>query len=377
MIHVCHLITGLEAGGAEAALARLVTTMDTRRFRSDVVSMVAGGAVAQELRERGVTVTDLAMARGVPSASAVWRLARLLRRDRPDLLQTWLYHADLLGLVAGVLAGVRRIAWNLRSSNLDLQYQGTWSPRTRWLLTRLSGLPTAVLANSEAGRRSHERLGYRPRRWEVIPNGFDVERFRPDPEARKWLRRELGVPASCTLIGLVARYHPIKDHANFVRASARLDGHSREVHFVLLGCGVDPDNPDLERLIGAHGLRARIHLLGERRDVAEILAGLDVATLSSAEGEGFPNVLGEAMASGVPCVSTDTGDAAVIVGPTGVIVPVRDPVALASAWERLMAMGPDGRRRLGMAARQRIANTYSLPAVVARYEGLYEELCRV
>lgn len=376
VVKVLHLITGLGTGGAETMLAKLIANMDGRRFRTLVVSMTGHGVLGPRIEAVGVSVLSLGMARGVPDPRALFRFVALLRRESPDVLQTWLYHADLLGLIAWRLAGAQSIVWNLRCSDMDMTRYSRLSRYIPWLLARLSSYPAAVIANSSAARSAHERLGYRPHRWEIIPNGFELDRFRPEPSARERLRRELRVPGDAVLIGLPARFDPMKDTATFVAAAADLAQANGTVHFLLIGRGHDPTNRNLVDLIAPSGIGDRVHLLGERHDMPRVLAGLDIVTLSSAFGEGFPNVLGEAMACGVPCVSTDVGDAAGIIGDTGVVVPRRDPAALSVAWRSLLDVGPDGRARLGTAARLRIAENYALPAIVARYEALYAELAR-
>lgn len=374
MIDVVHLITGLNRGGAESMLAKLVGAMDRGRFRSVVVSMTGPGVLGPSLVESGTPVLSLGMVRGLPDPRGIARLVGVLRRYRPAVLQTWLYHADLLGTMAAAWVRRPKLVWNLRCSNMDMGRYSRQSAATRRLLAVLSGRPVAIIANSEAGRGVHERLGYHPRRWEMIPNGFDLERFRPDPAAQVRLRRELGAAEDAPLIGLPARFDPMKDHGGFLAAAAILAQRHAAVRFVLIGRGLEPGNPQIAGPAAAAGIIGRLGLLGERRDMEMVLAGLDIATLSSAFGEGFPNVLGEAMACGVPCVATDVGDAAELIGATGIIVPPRDPAALAAAWLRLLELRPEERARLGAAARQRIAGSYALPAIIARYEALYTGL---
>jgi glycosyltransferase involved in cell wall biosynthesis len=379
MVRITHVITGLQRGGAEMMLYRLLDRSDRRRFQHVVVSLTDEGALGRAIRDLGVPVRTLGMRRGIPDIRAVWRLARLMRQERPAVVQTWLYHADLVGLLAGKLAGVQVTVWNVRCSDVDMRRYPWYSRITRRLLSTLSALPAAVIVNSERGRLVHERIGYRPRRWVTIPNGVDLVRFRPDPDARVRLRKELGLPLSARLIGMVARYDPMKDHATFLRAAAELlrngaAGGQADVHFVLVGRGVTWENPGLQALANSLGLRAHLHLLGERDDVERLLPGLDLASLSSAFGEGWPNVVGEAMACGVPCVVTDVGDAGTIVGETGRVVPPADPEALARAWAELLAFPEEQRRALGSAARERIAACFSLEQVVERYQALWEEL---
>jgi glycosyltransferase involved in cell wall biosynthesis len=242
------------------------------------------------------------------------------------------------------------------------------------MLSWCSPVPDAVVVNSRAGQRFHERIGYRPRRWEHIPNGFDTNELRPDPDSRGRIRAELAIDEETILIGLPARYHPMKDHDTFLTAAAILTASRPEVRFALLGAGIERSNRALMKAIGNRGIADRILLLGERDDIAEMYAAFDIATLCSAFGEGFPNVLGEAMASGLPCVSADIGDAAELLGGTGIVVPPRDPQALAAAWRKLIDLGAEGRRLLGDQARQRIARDYGLGSAIARYEALYSDI---
>jgi glycosyltransferase involved in cell wall biosynthesis len=371
---IVHLISGLSSGGAEMMLYKLLSGLDRRRFRSVVVSLTPGGALAPRIEALGLPVHSLGMRRGQPTPRALWTLVQLLRRERPALLQTWLYHADLLGTLAAPLARVPRLAWNIRASDMDLTRYRRLSRLTRAACARLSARPQVVIVNSEAGRRYHQQLGYHPRAWAFIPNGINLDEFAPDPGHRRAVRAELGLPPDAPLIGLIARRDPMKDHATFFQAAARVARDRPGVHFLLAGHGVTPDDPLLARLLAATGLAGHAHLLGERRDVPRLTAALDLATLSSAYGEGFPNVLGEAMACAVPCVATAVGDSARIVGDTGAVVPPRDPAALARAWSALLTLPPADRAALGERARRRIADRYALPTIIRHYEHFYDRL---
>ena len=373
MIDVVHLITGLDIGGAELMLVRLLAHMDRTRFRSTVVSMTGRGALADRIEALQVPVITLGMRHGVPSPLAVTRLASHLRAARPVVLQTWLYHADLLGYVAGRLAHVPAIVWNIRCGALRPQHHpvGLWW--TVKVLARLSPHATAVVVNARAGQEESERLGYHPRRWVLIENGFELDQFVPSAEARDSVRRELGVGAETPLVGLVARFHPMKDHATFLRAAARLLQQRSDVVFVLAGRQVDDANPELRGMIGELGLRSSLRLLGERTDIPRLTAAFDVATCCS-YAEGFPNAIGEAMACAVPCVTTDVGDCARVVGDTGWVVPARDPAALAAAWADVLSLSSERRHDAGIRARARVTECFDIQSVVRRYEDLYAEL---
>jgi len=396
-ISVLHLITTLDVGGAEIMLFKLLSGMDDKRFSNTVVSLTDSGPIGRRLSALGVPVYTLNMPRGRVNAAGLVRLCRLIVRlcwlivrIRPKILQTWLYHADLLGLIFGKLAKIPNICWNIRCSYMDLD---KYRSSTRWavrLSSRFSPFPQAIITNSLEARRFHVGLGYKTKRWEVIPNGFDLEEFKPDPHAKQRLLHELGLcnnqkpqdgrkqgsdreKGKRFLVGFIARCDPMKDHRTFFEAAALLLEQGRNGHFVLAGKGVTRENKDLAPLI-PQGWSDHFHLLGEREDIPGITAALDIAS-SVSLGEGFPNVICEAMACGVPCVVTDVGDAAFIVNNTGYVVPPRDSLALTGAWKALVDLGEERRRELGLLARKRVMDHFELSKVVKEYEDFYISLC--
>jgi glycosyltransferase involved in cell wall biosynthesis len=375
-IRVTHLITDLDVGGAETMLAKLVSSMDAGRFRTKVVSMIPPGVIGARLVQQGIEVHSLGMRRGLPHPLAIWRLLRLLHDEKPDVLQTWLYHADLLGLIASRLARVPHLVWNLRCSDMDLREYSRLSAAMPRLLGWLSRGPDLIIVNSHAGRETHEQLGYRARQWQVIPNGFDTDRFHPDGQAHARLCTRLQWAQDSFVVCLPARFDPMKDHANFLAAATRFAQDCGRARFLLVGRGADSNNESLAAAVDRTGCGRKIALLGERHDMPELLAGSDLVTLSSAFGEGSPNVIGEAMACGAPVVATDVGDAARLIGGAGLIVRPRDAEALSAAWRRVFELGPQDRAQLGAKGRQRIVERYAMPTIIARYAALYEDLAR-
>jgi len=373
VIRILHLANVLETGGAEAMLVRLVSRTNRASFSNTVVSLSGDGMLGASIVEAGVPLVCLGMGPRMPGPGSLLRLARAIRRVRPHILQTWQYRADLIGLVVGKCTGVPAVCWNIRSAELDPVDHPASLFRVIRQLARLSRFPAAVIHNSQAGRRAHERLGYRPRRWEFIPNGFDTDAFVPSDDRRRAVRAELGIAADVPLVGLVARYHPMKDHATFVAAAAHAAALCPAARFLMAGRGVDRGNAELIARLASHGLSDRVRVLGDRSDPAALFAALDVA-VSSSYSEAFPNVIGEAMSCGVPCVVTDVGESSRIVGETGIVVPPRNAEGLGQGIARVLQMSADERRALGRAARERIATEYSLPAVVSRYERVYESI---
>jgi glycosyltransferase involved in cell wall biosynthesis len=377
-VSVLHLITGLGVGGAETLLLDLVRSMPEREFHHRVVALVGGGALQQRFQAAGIPVHDLGVARGWPDPRALPRLRALLRAERPEILQGWMYHANLLGtLAARALRPAPRVIWGLHAAALDFSRYNPLTRVTTSLCARLSRWPAAVVANSEATRDYHVALGYHPAEWTVIYNGVDVRRFAPDPAARGSVRTELGIPDNAPLVGMFARWDPMKDHASFLHAAATLAAGHPLMHVVLAGQGVTADNAELAELTRTAGaLHGRLHVLGVRSDMPRLNAALDVAAVTSVSGESFSLACAEAMASAVPCVVTDLTFLPSLVGDTGIVVPRGRPDAVATGIERLLALGETERRALGARARDRIVARFSLEAMVRQYDALYRGLSR-
>jgi len=374
-LQVTHIITDLSTGGAELMLYKLLAHLDHGQFSCRVISLTSDGPIGDKIRALGVPVQFLGMRPGFPDPLAILRLVGWLRRTPPDLVQTWMYHADLVGGVAARLAGRAPVIWGIRNSNLDLlqsKRSTGWTVRTCAFLS--NRLPQRIVSCSETARRIHIGLGYRADKMVVIPNGFDLELFHPDLSARTELRKELGVPQSVPVIGLVGRFDPQKDHQNFIQAAVILAVRFSETHFILCGDGISLENPLLAGWIDSSGLGKYFHLLGRREDMPRVTAALDLACSSSAYGEAFSNVLGEAMACEVPCVATDVGDSAYIIAETGRVVPPHDPQALANAMIDLLALAPGQRFALGVAARQRLEKYFEIHAITKSFEQLYQQI---
>lgn len=365
---VAHVITTLDVGGAEKLLANLVRHGDDTVL---VVSLRAPGPVADELRATGVEVVGLGLRHPAGFYSGVAALTRVLRRVRPAVVQTWLYHADVLGGLAARRAGVPALAWSLHASELPAGAVPRHTRIARSAGARLSSRwPDAIVCTSEATRIEHVRLGYDATKLTVIRNG--VSPTSPDPAAGRAVRAELGIPKDAEVVLRVARYDPQKDWPALVAAWQRLAPTHPSAHLVACGRGVIAAAPDLRALIRGPGA-ARVHLLGERDDVAALHAAADVAVSSSAYGETFPLVIGEAMAAGVPVVTTDVGDCALLVGDTGRVVPPGDPDRLAAAIGELLSDAGQ-RRDLGDAARQRVTTRFTIQHTAAAYHALHTRL---
>lgn len=375
MIKICHIISGLNLGGAEMMLYKLLCNQNRELYDSWVVSLIEIGSMGERIQRLGIPVYSLGMSRsefGVNNLKAVIQLAGFIKQYSPDIVQTWMYHADLLGGIIAKLTTNIPIIWGIRHSNLETEVNKRttiWTAKTCSYLSYL--IPNRIACCSKVAREIHIKLGYAADKIKVIPNGFDCEIFQPDLQARLSICEELEILPETILIGLVARFHPQKDHYNFVQAAAKIHTQFPKVHFLLCGKNNTWDNFELVNWLNRSGIRHSSYLLGERQDIPRVIAALDIMSSSSC-GEGFPNVIGEAMACGVPCVVTDVGDSKWLVDDTGRVVPPRDSQALANAWKELIDSGKEERTRLGQAARTRIIEKFSLDSVVRQYESLYE-----
>tara|TARA_B100000315_G_scaffold257323_1_gene305786 strand:+ start:1948 stop:3078 length:1131 start_codon:yes stop_codon:yes gene_type:complete len=370
MIKIIHLISTLDRGGAETSLYRLVSNMDKYRFRNIVVSLKNVGPVGKEIQRNCISVFPLNMKKGFPDPRGIMPFSKILNEFEPHIIQTWLYHANLFG---SLFKHKAKILWNIRCSNMDLKRYGTIYRWTVKLGALFSYIPHVVISNSRTGRMIHEEMGYEPARWEIIPNGFDKDIFKPNPIARKNIRKTLRIPADAFVIGCIARFDPMKDHRNLIKAASLLLKTNPAVHFILAGKGVTHDNLRLNKYHVNSCNIDQFHLLGERDDIPQILAAVDIASSTSSFGEGFPNNIGEAMSTGVPCVVTDVGDSANIVNTTGIIVPAKNSEALAYAWQSLNNAGLGVIKKMGKKARQRIEKFYNMESMIRNYEAIYQK----
>ncbi|MGE3986833.1 MAG: glycosyltransferase [Pseudorhodoplanes sp.] len=348
-----HVISGLDTGGAEAFLVQLATALKQRGFSQDVVSVTGAGAHAAALLAAGIPVHSLNVGSLAGAMAAVGRLAALVRKTRPDVMQGWMYYGDLFAALANrVVPGKRRLYWNLRASDTIAGGYG----RLVRINARLSAWPDLVIANSRTGLDFHLNHGYRPRHSDIIPNGVNTGRFRPDPADRTALRAEFGLPDDAIVAIHVARLNPMKDHASFLTAMRALP----HLHGLLVGAGTETlERPD------------NVLALGLRTDIERLYRCADIVVSSSAFAEGFSNVLAEGMSSGLIPVATDVGDARLIVGDAGRVVPIRDPGALALALAA-EAAHPDRAERQA-AARSRVVENFTLDRAVDRFAARYQQ----
>jgi glycosyltransferase involved in cell wall biosynthesis len=369
---IIHIIVGLNDGGAEAVMYRLCSA--DSQHQHIVISMMDEGKYGQLLRDAAVDVHCLGMPRGRVTLRGIYRLCRYLLLYKPSVVQTWMYHADLLGGVMAKLLGVRRVCWGLHHANLAVDAVKGSTGRIARLCGYLSRyVPDAIVSCSQEAVRVHSELGYDVNKFVIIPNGVDLSKFKPDLGARNRLRKSIFRGRDCFAIGMVARFDPQKDHANLISALAVIKQKNYQVRCLLVGTGMEASNSALMDLLLKHDVLDCVDLLGRRDDVAQLMCAMDLHVLSS-YSEAFGNVLVEAMACGTPCVGTNVGDMPLIIGKSGWVVPCRDPQALAEgliAAKEMHEFHPLQWQEKCRQARERVLQEFSIEKMRASYAAVW------
>lgn len=374
-INVCFLIGTLNVGGAERQFVELVRHLNREQFAITVIVFRNEGPLRDDVRAcDDVRFLSLNQHKRWDLLRPATKLHQLLKREDPKIIHAFLPGANFFAFGVGSLLGKRRVVWSIRASYLDLSAY-SWPMRLLVPLNaRLSNGVDCIVYNSQAGQKYYEAHGYAGRRVLIIPNGIDTECFSPQSQIRELEKQKLGLSNDTPVIGMVGRIDRNKDHHTFLEAASILHKTMPVTRFLLIGEGDEKLLQQLRKKMVALRLDRVVYWLGFRNDIPRLLSSLDVHT-STSIGEGFPNAVAEAMACGVPCVVTDVGDSADIVGDTGFVVPSRNPQVLANAWRNLLQMSFDERCRLGEKARNRIIDNFSLEKVIPMYEELYQELC--
>lgn len=364
----------MEIGGAERQMSALAIGLAERGHEVRMLLFYRRGAFLEPLERAGIVCEDLGKRGRWDLPGFAWRLARRLRALKPDVVQSFLGPPNLMAAALRPFAGRFALAWGVRASNMDLD-DYDWTHRAvEAVQRRLATQAGVIITNSRAGERQLLQDGYDGARIAVVENGIDVDAFAPGAPEAAALRRDWLAGHGGPLVILVARIDPMKDHATFLDAAARLRRTHPGARFVCVGDGDPVLRASLEEKAGGLGLGEAVLWTGPRSDIRAALCAADIATLSSAYGEGFPNALCEAMACAVPCVSTDVGDAARILDDPDRLVTIGDGEALAEAWRRLADLSPADRAALGQRDRGRIVEHYAPASLVARTERLYGAL---
>jgi len=371
-MRVFHIITSLETGGAQWALVQLIQQLKLQGYEQSVMSMKPNGEMAQNITDIGIPVYEIPFSPHTV-LEARSQSERIISSFQADIIQSWLYHAEFLTMF---LCNQKKIpiVWGIHHS-YEPHGQNRLKSFTKNIV-KINALfsnivPRKIICCSKSSLISHSRIGYAESKMVYIPNGIDVNRFKPDLQSRTILRSELGLSSEIQIIGYIARYHPQKDHGTFFTAANLLLEKMENTHFVLAGDQVSAENPEIQRYMLSSIKPSNFHFLGRRTDIPMITAGLDVATLSSSGDEAFPLAIIEAMACGIPCVATEVGDVKEMIGASGIPVPPQSPRALSEGWLNILTHSPDERAVLGKAARDRVLDHFTIEAMTKKYIKVY------
>ncbi len=367
-ITLIHLITGLHQGGAEAMLYKLLQHTDLDRYTPIVVSMTDQGVYGDKIQALGIRVDTLNLTKNPwRLLKGIQKFKKLLKQHHVDMVQSWMYHANLFATLANHKKQATKVVWNIRHSLHDLSAE---KKTTQWVIkmnAKLSSKPEAIINNSKVSQQQHQAIGFQAKRDVYIGNGFDLEVFQPSHTMDMAFRQQYDLNQETTIIGNIARLHPMKNHIGLLEAFALVMQQAHQsIKLVMVGTGVDQENQLLIEKAQALGIDHHCLFLGALAS-SQVMPALDCYVSSSAWGEGFPNVIGEAMACGVPVVATNVGDSQTVVGHLGTVVPPDDSQALAKAiMEQLQCP------KNPQALRQWIAQHYSIKSIAADYENLYQ-----
>jgi glycosyltransferase involved in cell wall biosynthesis len=374
-VKVVHVITGLENGGAEGALYRLVES-SLNQHEHIVVSLTTLGKYGALFLALNIEVVYLNMPKGRASLHGVKVLFSLLRNKKPDVVQTWMYHADLFGGVIAKLAGIDNIVWGIRHTNHNKEHTSLTTRSVTKLCAFLSYvIPKSIISCSVKAVSIHMDLGYKKDKFKVVPNGYDFSKLKFSFMGSKKVREELGLTSNDFLIGCVGRWNSQKDHPNLLRSLSLLKQENVSFHCILVGNGCDHTNHILMEEVIKHGLKENVTLMGPRSDVVDVMSSLDLHVLPSAYGEAFPNVLVEAMACNTPCVATCVGDSDVIIGDFGWVVPARNPTKLARSIKSSIELKKTKDwDEFCCNSRKRVQDNFSIDKMCLLYEKVWNKI---
>ncbi|MAT10467.1 MAG: hypothetical protein CMM02_05590 [Rhodopirellula sp.] len=375
MIRILHIITTLEHGGAEKNLISISSNLDKNEFNQSIISLTTSSKKYSDIAElNNVQLINLNINNFITALVGIYKICKFLNQYKPHIVQTWLYHADILGLIIKILYKKYKVIWNIRCSHLAVSDISYTTRIIRYILSVRSQKVDGIIFNSKAGLVEHRKLGMFNENSHIIPNGFNLEEFKADKKIREKIREGLQINQDVFVCGMVARYDPLKNHDHFIRAAALLNKiYGKKIIFLLIGVNINWNNKKLVNSINHENLKDKFHLLGQRNDINDILKIIDCLVLTSIT-EGFPNVIGEAMASEVPCVSTCVGDVVSIMGNRKNIIKINDVADLVSKVNDIINLSTDEKLELGVNLRKRIENNFSIVSTMKKYRMMYSNV---
>lgn len=371
MIKIAHISTSLNTGGAEVQLLRLLRELKKDQFEMTVISLHEETYLADEVRKLDIPVNSLYLKKNPFNLRKAYKI---LKEFNPDVIHGTMYEGGVVGtLLRRFLPKKPPVIWTVHE---PLEHYDKEPIRKRLQLRTwglMSKLPDTIMYVSDINKEQHLDWGFNNDKAIVIPNGVDTSKYFPNKQAGMDVRKSLGIPEDAIVIGKIARFHRQKNHIGFLQSAALLNKTYPDIHYMLVGTNVDENNSELVSLRKKLGLENNVHMLGNRQDIPDVVNAFDIATLTSF-GEAFPLTLGEAMISGVPCVATNVGDNAFIIGDTGIVTPVRNDHEMAKAWKTLADLDKDALTELGNKARQRALDNFTLEQQVQQHAALYQYL---
>ena len=376
-IRILFVITGLGTGGAEMMLFKFLSRLDRIKFSPYLISLIPGGVFEKRIKDLKIPIYSLNMSQGIPNPFALLKFKKYLNLIEPDIIQGWMYHANFLALCSKLLWNSNvPILWSIHHSVGSLKNEKISLAMLIRLTAFFSSKPNKVIFSANIGKNQHVKLGYQSVNSLAINDNFDLTVFKQF-KSSICLRETLNIEKKSLLVGSLARFHPMKDHLGLLRAAVEIVRRHSFVHFVLAGPNIDSLNLELNSFIAANGLESNVHLLGEIHYVPDFLNSIELYISSSAYGESFPNVIGEAMACGVPCIATDVGDSKYIIGDAGIVVRPNNPKALCEAINKYVILGAEKLSNIGEVAKERISSNFDLDApnsFVRKYEAIYHQM---
>jgi glycosyltransferase involved in cell wall biosynthesis len=365
---ILHIITGLKVGGAENALHRLIVN-SPNNYKHEVLCLTTGGSMHTVFLESKIKVITLDFKASF--FHSLIFLIKFIRAKKPDIVQTWLYHANLIGGIVARITGVKVVIWGLRGTAIP---QSVFSIHS--LIIRLGSffsyfIPSSIVCNAKTVSEFHIKKGYCKNKIDIINNGFNLHKESMNKE--KLLNKIDELDSNSLIIGTVGRYDKLKDYPNMINAFSIIMKDHPNVHLLMVGRGLDSSNSELISMLSNSIDISKVHLLGERSGISDYLSIMDIFCLSS-RNEGFPNVVAEAMLMKIPCVVTDAGDAASLVSDIGILVPVEDHIKLALGLKYMIEIGNEKRKKIGELSHLHIKLNYSIEKNISQFGKLYMKL---